>query len=313
MATLNPQNSIDAKIRLLAFAWLEEQCRICGETLPRKLLEKGMTCEGMQIPLIGPQGIFKPKVLPEIPLTITTSPESPYKDEYTQDQCLLYKYRGTDPEHRDNKGLRLAMLRRVPLIYFFGIIPGKYMPVWPVYIIGDDPANLTFKVEVDEKVSQSLDVSLATTDSVYEPSTEDVKRRYLTIQTRHRLHQQKFRERVLRAYQEQCAMCRLKHPELLEAVHIIPDAESSGDPIINNGIALCNLHHAAFDRFVLGIRPDYVIQVREDILKEEDGPILLHGLQKLNQQKIQLPHAVKNYPDPLRLGVRYEKFKSFAA
>ncbi len=312
---LDSQGSTDAKIRLLTFAWLEEQCGVYGETLPRKLLEKGMTYEGAQIPLIGPQGIFKPKVLPEIPLTITTSPESPYSDEYNlSDQYLLYKYRGTDPDHRDNKGLRAAMIKNVPLIYFFGIVPGKYMPVWPVYIIGDDPAHLTFKVAVDERILGQVGVPIKQTyGSVHDSSTEDPKRRYLTIQTRHRLHQQKFRERVLRAYQEQCAMCRLRHPELLEAVHIIPDAEPSGDPIIKNGIALCNLHHTAFDRFVLGIRPDYVIQVREDILREKDGPVLLHGLQNLNDQKIQLPHSQENYPDPSRLEVRYQKFKSFAA
>lgn len=313
MASSNPQDSIDLKIRLRAFAWLEEQSQIYGETLSRKLLEKGMIFEGVQVPLVGPQGIWKPKVVPEIPLTITTSPESPYEDEYSSDQYLLYKYRGTDPEHRDNKGLRLAMINRAPLIYFFGIVPGKYLPVWPVYIVGDDPTNLTFKVAVDEKMSEQLVATLRETKSVREPSEEDPKRRYLTVQAKYRLHQQQFRERVLRAYQEQCAMCRLKHPELLEAVHIIPDSEPKGDPVITNGISLCNFHHAAFDRFILGITPDYVINVREDILREKNGPMLLHGLQNLNNQKIQLPALEKNYPDPEKLEIRYHKFSNFAA
>jgi len=34
------------------------------------------------------------------------------------------------------------------------------------------------------------------------------------------------------------------------------------------------LHHAAFDAHMLGIRPDYVIEIREDVLDEKDGPTL---------------------------------------
>ena len=47
------------------------------------------------------------------------------------------------------------------------------------------------------------------------------------------------------------------------------------------GMSLCRLHHAAFDRLMLGVHPSYVIHVRRDILEEVDGPILRHGLQGL--------------------------------
>ena len=303
---------IDAKVRLAAFKWLEEQCQIYGETLPRRILEQGMICGSTRVPFIGPQGIFKPAILPEIPLSITTSPNSPYKDEHTPDGFLMYRYRGTNPQHRENVGLREAMLRKIPLVYLFGVAPGKYLPTWPVYIVGDDPTMLTFKVAVDEKQATQILPSEISGYEARSTSDEDAKRRYLTVQTRQRLHQQQFRERVLQAYQEQCAMCRLRHPELLEAIHIIPDSEPQGEPIVPNGISLCNLHHTAFDRFVLGIRPDYVIEVRGDILEEEDGPILRHGLQALNNQKIILPRSRTDYPDPERLDDRYKKFRAFA-
>lgn len=39
-----------------------------------------------------------------------------------------------------------------PLVYLHGIEPGKYLATWPVYIIGDDPNSLTFKVAVDDAV-----------------------------------------------------------------------------------------------------------------------------------------------------------------
>ena len=72
------------------------------------------------------QGIFKPAVL-DMPLSLTTVPivpgkERPYEDEMSEDG-IRYRYRGTDPNHRDNAGVRLAMLRRVPLAYFHGIVP----------------------------------------------------------------------------------------------------------------------------------------------------------------------------------------------
>jgi len=107
------------------------------------------------------------------------------------------------------------------------------------------------------------------------------RRAYATINTEVRLHQQGFRFRVLTAYQHQCSLCRLKHPELLDAAHIIGDKEDIGDPIVQNGLSLCKIHHAAFDKNILGINPDYHIHVRNDILHETDGPMLKYGLQAL--------------------------------
>lgn len=304
----------DLPLRLQAFCWLDEQTRIYGEVLPRKILEQGMIREDKRIPFVGPQGIFKPQAF-ELPLSITTSPNTPYPDKHTKEGYLLYSYRGTDPEHRDNKGLRQAMIKQAPLIYFFGITPGKYLATWPVFIAGDDPNSLIFRVAVDDKNMFAFSRGGETEPfTIASDSYQlDEKRRYLTVQTRHRLHQEKFRERVLQAYLEQCAMCRLRHPELLEATHIIPDAEPEGEPAISNGIALCNLHHVAFDRFVLGIRPDYTIEVRQDVLREIDGPMLQHGLQGMHNQRLFLPTSVSQQPDVNRLAARYSKFKDFVS
>jgi len=53
--------------------------------------------------------------------------------------------------------------------------------------------------------------------------------------------------------------------------HIVADSEDEGDPVVSNGLALCKLHHAAFDSFFLAVRPDYTIEVRRSILEESDG------------------------------------------
>ena len=47
--------------------------------------------------------------------------------------------------------------------------------------------------------------------------------------TKQRLHQSTFREMVISAYNNKCSLCELKHRELLDAAHIIPDAEEYGD------------------------------------------------------------------------------------
>jgi putative restriction endonuclease len=290
----------DEKIRLAAFNWLTEQTTIHGGVLTRAMLLKGFIFEGMRIPLVSPQGIFKPKIL-DLPLTITTTPENSYKDIIDEANFLVYRYRGTNPDHTDNVGLRRAFKQNIPLIYFLGIVPGKYLVFWPVYIVEDDPKNLFFKFVVDEKSSIFRSPMLA----------GDVagKREYLTAEVKVRLHQHSFREKVLDAYHSQCALCRLRHIELLDAAHIIPDNEPDSTATVDNGIALCKLHHAAFDSFFIGISPDYIVNVRQDILDEDDGPMLLHGLKGLHGSNIILPSSEHFYPNKEFLDRRFQKFK----
>jgi putative restriction endonuclease len=274
--------------------------------LPRELLQQGFTFEGRRIPLLAPQGIFKPQIL-EIPLSITTSPNSPYDDAYsTGDGFLHYRYRGDNPSHRDNVGLRRAFDLHRPLVYFYGLQPGKYLAKYPAYIIADDPRNLTFVISMDD----TLPTLVYSESSVTRPVAElsDARHAYLTATIKIRLQQRSFREKVLDAYRSQCSFCRLKHRELLDAAHIIPDTYPEGKPTITNGIALCKLHHSAFDSFILGVTPDYIIQVREDVLEEEDGPMLQYGLKGLHKTKLILPNSKNNWPSQDSLAWKYDRF-----
>ena len=299
-------SDLDQRVRLAAFDWLTRQTTVHGDVLTRDLLAKGFEFEEQLIPLVSPQGIFKPQLLKDAPLSITTTPTGPYDDSFGSDGLLLYRYRGTDPHHRDNEGLRNAMINSVPLVYFHGVVPGKYLAVWPVFVVGDMPEQLAFKVAADDSafLKQAITVSPQIADSTAEP-----RRAYITATVRQRLHQRSFRERVLQAYREQCACCRLRHLELLDAAHIIADSDPYGMPTVRNGIALCKLHHAAFDSNILGIRPDYIIEVRADILDEQDGPILTHGLQQLNNKRIFIPPQKHLTPDNHLLEKRYLDFR----
>jgi len=73
---------------------------------------------------------------------------------------------------------------------------------------------------------------------------------------------------------------------------------------MDNALSLCKLHHAAYDSFIIGITPDYIIQVREDILEEEDGPVLQHGLQEMHHTKLILPNAKNQWPNKNSLAWR---------
>ena len=300
----------DARIRSAVFDWLTEQVMRHGDILPREILARGLYFEDRRIPLVGPSGIFKPQLL-ELPLSITTTPNSPYRDRYESD-VLRYSYRGTDPNHRDNVGLRSAWQFRLPLIYFHGVAPGRYVAVWPVFVVNDhpDPFDPAFSVAFDDKAHMSIEAAGRDMRTGVGEAGDVARRAYITSSVRVRLHQRLFRERVLEAYRRQCAFCRLRHEELLDAAHIIPDSQPEGEPVVRNGLALCNLHHAAFDKFFVGLRPDYVIEVRPDILKEGDGPTLRHAIQELHGARIQLPRHLELRPDQDLLSKRYRLFQA---
>src|SRR5437016_5340681 len=71
------------------------------------------------------------------------------------------------------------------------------------------------------------DDPLALATEPWDPANE-ARRRYVTRLARQRLHQAAFRERVLVAYRRSCCMCGLRHDELLESAHILPDTHPRG-------------------------------------------------------------------------------------
>jgi putative restriction endonuclease len=118
----------------------------------------------------------------------------PYDDEFEESGLLRYRYRGADPNHRDNVGLREIMRRNMPLIYFHGIAKGRYMTCWPAYLVHDNPSDLCFSVALDDRTLARKEITLAETDESL------VRRSYVTALVRRRMHQQTFRARVLQAY-----------------------------------------------------------------------------------------------------------------
>jgi len=178
-----------------------------------------------------------------------------------------------------------------------------YRPIWPIFVIDDHPASLSFHVMVD-------DAQIALRDDFWSPDPQAApRRRYITVEVQQRLHQVAFRAHVIRAYQHSCTICRLRHPELLEAAHIYEDIHPLGVPAVSNGLSMCAIHHKAYDKNILGVTPDYSVEIREDILHETDGPMLRYGLQEFQGKTILLPRRAGERPDRDALKERFEKFR----
>lgn len=290
----------DHLVRLAAFRYVERLQTMYGDVLPWSVLASGFTFDGHPIPLIGAAGIWKPQAL-DVPISITTSPKNPYGDTIGPDGLLSYRYQASLARSYDNAGLRRAMYESRPLIYFHALDKGQYSALWPAVIVADDPATGTFSVACDDVQILRPDLPPTVVD--------DVRRRYVTRLAVQRLHQTAFRQRVLRAYRQSCSVCNIHHVQLLDAAHILADVHEHGDPIVTNGLSLCKIHHAAFDANILGVRPDYVLEIRSDVLTEIDGPMLRHGLQEHHGGILLVPRSAAEHPDPDRLEVRYEEFR----
>jgi putative restriction endonuclease len=297
--------SLDDELRAVAFAFVQRLRDQYGGRIPRDELMKGVVFRGERVPIWNYQkGIFKPAALgPEgATLSVQTSAESPYDDVHDPDSGeFVYKYRGSDPDHRDNVELRRAMSWQRPLIYLVGVDPGFYDAIFPVYVTGDDRARLHFTLAADQ---------MGLVAPVVDPVMTAARRQYATRAVMQRLHQQQFRRMVLKAYREQCAICRLRHVELLDAAHILPDSDPRGEPVVSNGLGMCKIHHSAYDAQILGIDPEARVHIRVDVLEEVDGPMLRYGLQAVHGTSLVLPKKEEMKPNRDFLAERFERFRA---
>jgi len=122
-----------------------------------------------------------------------------------------------------------------------------------------------------------------------------------------RVREWDFSKRVMEAYAYGCAICGIELM-VVEAAHIVPVAWPESDDSTRNGIALCAIHHKAYDKKLITINPDYTISVssaRLEHLRSLDRSAGEEELLSLDGTSLQrLPQKPGDYPDPefLRLG-----------
>jgi len=277
-------------------------------------IASGFEFDGAQVDLAtSPRGIFWPTALTVGALSIkTTVPRrgraARYDDQIGSDAPYFeYRYQGDDVGGRDNVRLRQCLTQALPVIYFYGVAEATYRPLI-CFVLGEDPARRTFFVATMSEAQAAVNPVLR------QAAVVRFERRYSMTEVRRRLHQDRFRSAVMDAYQTRCAVCSLKRAELLDAAHIIPDRDKRGEAMVPNGLALCKLHHSAYDANVLGIDADRRIHLRPDVLEEVDGPLLERGLKDFHRSMLRVvPRAANDQPDPDLLAERFERFKKVVA
>lgn len=308
MATAS--NEEDAHLRAAAFLHVKRLQEV-HDALTSEQLSAGFTYEGARYPLINPQrGIFKPKEMRYLLSIRTVYPRKNarvwYDDQRDVHRQIFegvdsvdYAFMGDDPDAADNRWLRDAFTERVPVIYFLGISPGRYEAIVPAFVAGWDARSLKAQIAMGLPGENELSQDIA-------------ERRYALRVVKQRLHQASFRDAVIAAYRGRCALSGLPEPMLLDAAHIVADAdEQLGQPVVSNGIPLSKIHHAAFDAHLIGIDPDFKVHVADRLLSQDDGP-MLEALKRLDQTHLHLPVRHKDYPDRERLAQRFEAFSRAA-
>lgn len=309
----------DLELRQTAFDHVRALSRRYDDIIPVDELRKGFAFRGQRVSLGSfYSGIFRPKSLegPAALCLVTAPPKAngraPYEDGFDETtNGFVYHYRSAKTDtaqarltaEADNRTLRSAFELGVPLLYFHGVAPGQYTPVFPMFVTADDPHRRVVSLQAAMPLADVTEAGLQ--------SGEDL-RRYATREARIRLHQHRFRFEVMRAYSGSCAICALREASLVQAAHIIEDHDPRGAATVVNGIALCAIHHLAYDRNVMGIDPTGVVHIATRLLHEIDGPMLRVGLQGFHGEAMRQPRVRVQRPDPDRLEARYEQFKAAA-
>ena len=300
----------DTAMRAAAFRHVRKLVEQYG-AVPYSVIRQRFMFEGESIALFdGQRGIHKPRQMKYL-LSITTSfPKG--KRVWYQDQLKVhdvidsgativdYSFQGKNPQLRTNQHLREAWLNNIPVIYFLGVAPGKYTPIFPVYINSWNADSLSVGVDIEPSDTATVGAS----DAIYDPIHNQPEPTYSNV--KQRVGQDIFREKLLSVYKK-CTLSGLPEHRLLDAAHITPDSQG-GPRNITNGLLLSKLHHAAFDTHLLGIDPDYMVHINQDLLQQQDGPIL-EALQTLHGESIKLPRNEIWHPDRDRLAERFEEFQ----
>lgn len=133
---------------------------------------------------------------------------------------------------------------------------GTYMEfLEPLHDSGTVPAEATLLAQLSEDPDQVGDSDIE--DEVEEP------RKYAILSTKRALRAIDFNRRVLGAYGHRCAMCGLQL-RLVDGAHILPVAHPRSTDRTANGVALCALHHRAYDRSLVTFDTLFKVHINEN-------------------------------------------------
>lgn len=249
-------------------------------------------------------------------IIIFSKEEGPYSDRLERD-ILYYDGEGRGKDQKltpANKALINSNETGRPI---FGFRQRKDSNKWQYigilkvidynYILKDGYKTYEFKLKIQniplpETTSSELDAINERSKKEEPQLTEET----ITHSVNRKQRNEVFRSKIKEIYEYRCAICGkkrftlAKYPEV-EASHIYPK-EKNGSDDLRNGIALCKLHHWAFDNGLLAITNDYHVIVRDEIKSDTN----YEEIYKYDGKKIQLPKCPQLYPHPIFLTAHRE-------
>ncbi len=197
------------------------------------------------------------------------------------------------------EALRLATIRgiathdkgndEIAVAFKPNLLPAYVRDLERLHGLGDSPTAR----EALESVAEDPDTQPAGKLAGVPPDRQTV---IITIAKK--LRDSSFKDRVLSAYGNSCAFCNLQL-KLIDAAHILPVAEQGTD-FTSNGLALCALHHRAYDRAFVTVNESYQIIVNERKLEEFQAVGLDGGydaFQAALRPVIRVPPTKNDRPD----------------
>ena len=303
----------EQRMRLAAFAHAERLSRANGG-LTGDQLNAGFPFEGEYIPLVRrQQGIGKVAAMPHL-LSLRTAwlkSNSIYDDQaFAHDQIvsndgeITYEFMKGGPDHALNQHLLAACDLEIPVIYFLAVAQGFYHAFMPVWIIDWLP-------HAGEYGQVRLAFGLPGGDR----PVLAAERRAGPVAAQRGLRGARFREQVVHAYRQRCAISgeggdrtaadRRRARRLLGVLDLNGERVESRVPA--HGLLLGKLHRAAFESNLIGIDPDYRVRASQRLLAEADDP-LTAALRELDGAPLRLPNYPEHRPDRDLLAARYHDF-----
>lgn len=147
----------------------------------------------------------------------------------------------------------------------------------------------------DEQDKQEISAYLS---SLYE--NNDLQETEKNILVKARIGQEYFKKKLLNKYSSQCVVCGLDSKLLLVGSHIKPWAEATSAERLdeNNGLLLCVMHDALFDRHLISFDKDGNILISKSLTQEQQKILQINPSIKIN-----IADETKHY-----MKVHYQKF-----
>lgn len=222
--------------------------------------------------------------------------------------CGLIALAGQNPHfkggrgawNRDTEDLKVAVLAAGSIALSIRNLPLKLrslltQPYHPIDTKDAQPHQHILSVELElEQYHRDLEAN-----GYFDPKNEIDARKRTATSIVQRAGQARFREQLLEAYGNRCAMTECDVPFSLEAAHILPyKGEYTND--VRNGLLLRADIHTVFDLGKISINPEnYCVILANDIRQTSYSQ--LHG------KPIVLPKDDRQKPDKEALDIHFKK------